>query len=367
MRFKKTTHNSILVYSSSKSRAPLLCTITPLTPAANSEDEYRFDWNTSEDGVRKAVLNEWGNRRNKRKNIPHITIYCEGQTEFHYLTELAKILGLSEHIYIFPYNGGDPKIQFTPAVNNFLWQKQFKPDFNEELWFVFDKDSHTGYCELTAMPQINSNGIFLAWSNPCIEYWFLSHSRTFQDEQLPRTRDELIEKKEWKEEDKEQYSVSHFTKTKYRKLVSPDDCLKALKTLFPEYSKSSSTIFYRFSKELAFALKNCKNQQDPSQHGSAVPSLIERLIHYSEYSKKEALKRLTEAKPDESVAAPVEQIVPKWSVADFNRFKSLAGSLQNSASLSPDNSKFMFVFLSKITKCLAEKSSPDIVKTYLPD
>ncbi len=360
MRFKKNNNNSYNVYSSAKSGSPLLCKISFCPSKENPEEQYQFDWKIEDEKIRQQIFREW---KSKQKKIPFLTILCEGKTELIYLSEIIKILGLTNNVAISSYNGGDPKVQFIPATNNFLWQKQFKPDFNQELWFVFDKDGHPGYKSLTEMPKINSNGIFLAWSNPCIEYWFLLHCEKFKDEDLPRTQKEEIERKSWVEAGNGDHVENVLTQVTYQSHVSPEDCFAKLRSLSTGYSKTAPDLFFRFSTHLPFALNNCKNRTNPAQHGSAIPLLIERLIKYSPYSRTAALALLAKAKP----VAKKNKTPPKWSTQEFNRFKSLVGSMQSSKTISDDNSEFMVCFLKKLLTNISQKTKPEIVKNYFPN
>ena len=325
----------------------------------NPEEQYQFDWKIEDEKIRQQIFREW---KSKQKKIPFLTILCEGKTELIYLSGIIKILGLTNNVAISSYNGGDPKVQFIPATNNFLWQKQFKPDFNQELWFVFDKDGHPGYKSLTEMPKINSDGIFLAWSNPCIEYWFLLHCEKFKDEDLPRTQKEEIERKSWVETGKGDYLENVLTQVTYQSQVSPEDCLSKLRSLSCGYSKTSPDLFHRFSSHLPFALNNCRT--NPAQHGSAMPLLIERLIKYSPYSRTAALELLTKAKP---VTKKIKTPSSQWSTKEFNRFKTLVGSVQSSKTINDENSEFMVYFLKKILMNISQKAKPEIVKNYFPN
>ena len=213
------------------------------------------------------------------------------------------------------------------------------------------------------MPKINSNGIFLAWSNPCIEYWFLLHCEKFKDEDLPRTQKEEIERKSWVEAGNGDHVENVLTQVTYQSHVSPEDCFAKLRSLSTGYSKTAPDLFFRFSTHLPFALNNCKNRTNPAQHGSAIPLLIERLIKYSPYSRTAALALLAKAKP----VAKKNKTPPKWSTQEFNRFKSLVGSMQSSKTISDDNSEFMVCFLKKLLTNISQKTKPEIVKNYFPN
>lgn len=361
MRFKKNDNNSYSVYSSGREGSSLLCQIFVSQSKTKPEEQFTFEWNTNDKNVQLEILQAW---KSKRERIPFITILCEGKTELHYLTEIVKILGLTNSVSISSYNGGDPKIQFLPAVNNFLWQKHFKPELKQELWLVFDRDSHPGYKSLTEMPNVNSGGIYLAWSNPCIEYWFLLHFEKFLDSELPRSRKEEIGKKTWKEPGEERYVENVLSQVSYRTEVAPDDCLAKLKELSKGYSKNSANTYYRFASQLPFALKRCANTTNPTLHGSSIPVLIERLIKYSPYSRTNAIAMLSEAKASQEVKAQKDL---DWTTTEFNRFKSLIGSLQTSETITNDNSKFVLKFLKKILVNVSKKTDQDIVRDYFPN
>ncbi|MDE0235670.1 MAG: RloB family protein, partial [bacterium] len=56
-------------------------------------------------------------------------------------------------------------------------QRRGRGRAHDEIWCVFDVDSHLNIRE--AVQQAEDNGICLAISNPCIELWFILH---FEDQ-----------------------------------------------------------------------------------------------------------------------------------------------------------------------------------------
>ena len=73
---------------------------------------------------------------------------------------------------------------------------------------------------------------------------------------------------------------------------------------------------------------------------------------------------LSEAKASQEVKAQKDL---DWTTTEFNRFKSLIGSLQTSETITNDNSKFVLKFLKKILVNVSKKTDQDIVRDYFPN
>jgi hypothetical protein len=110
-----------------------------------------------------------------RKPLPRFLIVCEGTvTEPHYFRELRRLERVPVDLDIRA--GGVPKTLVERAAS--ANQSQF--------WCVFDIDEHPFVPE--AKQQARDNGIQVAVSNPCFEFWLLLH---FQDQTAHIERDRV--------------------------------------------------------------------------------------------------------------------------------------------------------------------------------
>jgi hypothetical protein len=113
-------------------------------------------------------------RRRARLDVrPRFLIVCEGRvTEPEYIN----LIRINEKInlvrVIIDNQGGTPKTLVDRAVAE---KRQNKSEFGkeDEIWCVFDIDEHPLIAE--AKQKASSNGIKLAISNPCFEFWLLLH------------------------------------------------------------------------------------------------------------------------------------------------------------------------------------------------
>ena len=110
-----------------------------------------------------------------REALRQYLIVCEGEvTERHYFDDLRILERIPIEIRFIA--GATPKTLVEWAVR----EKRAcggKDKIYEEIWVVFDVDTHPFLAE--ARQQANDNSIKIAISNPCFELWALLH---FQDQ-----------------------------------------------------------------------------------------------------------------------------------------------------------------------------------------
>jgi len=102
-----------------------------------------------------------------------VLIVCEGQkTETIYFQELARNYRLSGVKVVG--TGSDPSTVVKEAQKRKKSEKLWGDGY-DQVFCVFDQDEHKHFD--TATSQATSNGIEMARSWPCFEYWFLLHFR----------------------------------------------------------------------------------------------------------------------------------------------------------------------------------------------
>jgi RloB-like protein len=122
-----------------------------------------------------------GRLRRQRLRLPpreRILIVCEGrETEPRYFDAWRReARSPLVNIEIVPL-GADPKRVVECAVERMAdAARAARKDPHagyDEVWCVFDREQHERYDE--ALHQARANGIRLATSNPCFEFWVLLH------------------------------------------------------------------------------------------------------------------------------------------------------------------------------------------------
>ena len=109
--------------------------------------------------------------------VPHLHLFCEGEaTENIYFTQWYRSRRRTVRMTIDKYHG-DPYTLVTKAVEfKSLSAKDAargRGSAPDQIWCVFDCDEHPRIPDATA--KADSHGINIAFSNPCIELWFLLH------------------------------------------------------------------------------------------------------------------------------------------------------------------------------------------------
>lgn len=108
-------------------------------------------------------------RESIQRKITGIAIYCEGQTEEKYLTEIVNALEISKRVSIYSLGGGDPGVHIESIAKKMLWDKALGKDPFREYWMVFERDGHRHFHSSYEIKSHFPN-IHLAFTNPCFEY-----------------------------------------------------------------------------------------------------------------------------------------------------------------------------------------------------
>ncbi|MBF0099176.1 MAG: RloB domain-containing protein [Magnetococcales bacterium] len=127
-------------------------------------------------------------RRNKALMNPKSTtlvIVCEGlKTEPEYLKSFANEQRFfPDNLKIIPAAGTPETIVTRTVAEKNKLNKKRDQNMVYEFWAVFDRDEHPHVDQ--AHTRAASNGIHVAFSNPCIELWALYH---FTDQNAPIDR-----------------------------------------------------------------------------------------------------------------------------------------------------------------------------------
>ena len=131
---------------------------------------------------RQRSLDSFRRRRPSVEPRACVLLVCEGsETEPRYFKALRQKLKLLPVEIEIVGQGAAPKTVVQRAVDMLKARKQEvkqgRKDFNyDHVWCVFDVEKpHENPSLLPALNQARDNGIDVALSNPCFEYWFLLH------------------------------------------------------------------------------------------------------------------------------------------------------------------------------------------------
>ena len=112
--------------------------------------------------------------QSKRKRRPVIYLVCEGEeTEIRYFKYFRT---RNSRIDIIPVTSKQKSaLGLVCKAEKTLGDKDFFPDLGDKLWCVFDCDANTNDDLIKAKAMAKQKGYEIAFSNPCIEIWFLFH------------------------------------------------------------------------------------------------------------------------------------------------------------------------------------------------
>lgn len=110
----------------------------------------------------------------RRKRRPVIYLVCEGEeTEIIYFKHFRT---RNSGIDIIPVPSKQKSaVGLVRKAEKSLGDKDFFPDLGDKLWCVFDCDANTNDDLIKAKAMAKQKGYEIAFSNPCIEIWFLFH------------------------------------------------------------------------------------------------------------------------------------------------------------------------------------------------
>lgn len=123
---------------------------------------------------------------NKYNEIRKIIIFCEGEkTEPNYFNEFKRLIEknaiYSKSIKVEIEKDGNVNCRLVKSGYNYINNRRIN---NADIWFVYDKDDFLDAdfdCCIKLIKEYNKEckkrelKYNLAWSNQCIEFWFLLH------------------------------------------------------------------------------------------------------------------------------------------------------------------------------------------------
>lgn len=250
------------------------------------------------------------------RKLSGIAIYCEGQTEAKYLSEVANALEISKCVSIYSLGGGDPGVHIESIAKKMLWDKALGKDPFREYWMVFDRDGHRNF---HASYEIKAHfpNIHLAFTNPCFEYWVAMHHPEF-DGRIPLNEERVLKEKKTVEACGT-YRKREVIERLYELCASPDDALSLAKKFFPGYEKNGDGYLRLFGSLTEKACERMRALPPPQEGlGSDLPLLLDRLFLMSGLTSKDALARL--AKSTAQPELPKEQLnVPQALPSQYSK------------------------------------------------
>lgn len=211
-----------------------------------------------------------------RAGAMRISIVCEGETEAAYLGALSSALGIRARVDITVSPVKDPGAVFETEAREQLWKRAIGEPVPDEVWLVFDRDSHQGFLKALEyggkIPFMRT-----AFSSPCIEHWFLLHLNDFEGG-LPAVRRIPVGVRE-EETRLENGMIDCVSHSYFLELSSPEACLMKLRELLPGYRKNSEAVFEKIAPGMKLAFERARSLP-PLETGDAtqMPELIERLF-----------------------------------------------------------------------------------------
>lgn len=117
-------------------------------------------------------------RINVREPYNKVLIVCEGEkTEPNYFNGLIDYHGINTANVIVVGKGGSSPDAVVNLGKTLYDKSKNKGDAYDQVFLVFDKDSHTQYQTVLAqITSLNPTDTFIAINSvPCFEYWLLLH------------------------------------------------------------------------------------------------------------------------------------------------------------------------------------------------
>lgn len=218
-------------------------------------------------------------QQNNPKKPSKLLIYCEGETEKQYLTALAEALKITPNVSIRKTAACSPIQLLESAYKDYQWSQIVDKQYPfTEYWLVFDRDHHPSYADTFNLAATMDPKPHLAWTNPCIEFWFWLHycgnraNLKFDEEtEVSNVRTE-------KALDNDEVEIT--TVRRVRRTIKPETMLKLLRGYVPGYSKvvCSPGLVSR-SGTACDNLVKVAQSKNPMAIGSALPELLLRLAN----------------------------------------------------------------------------------------
>jgi len=105
-------------------------------------------------------------------------LFCEGKTEKCYFDALNRIVRDALIEVVSDPVGGAPRTIADKAIRK-TRERRRKDSYeeNDEIWAVFDRDTHPRYED--SIQRCEIAGVGVARSNPCFELWLVLHFESF--------------------------------------------------------------------------------------------------------------------------------------------------------------------------------------------
>ncbi len=181
-------------------------------------------------------------RRSFRDRRVRVLIVCEGsKTERNYFHDLAVQYRLGDGVVKVVGLGQTP-MQVVKEAQRLRRSEHRMGAVYDKVFCVFDRDEHNEFEQASTMAR--NNGIDLARSWPCFEFWFLLHF--------------------------------HYTRVPFARSGSnspADACLRELKERWPEYAKNLERLFQALRNSLEDAKRHAERAaRDAAQTEEPNPS-----------------------------------------------------------------------------------------------
>ena len=227
---------------------------------------------------------------NKKQKRSRILIYCQGDTEKQYLTSIVKTLKITANVSIRKMLASDLLSLLKSAYNDFNWSQVVDKQYPfTEYWLIFDCDRHSSYMNILNLAASIDPKPHLAWSNPCIEFWFWLHY-CCNRKMLMFNEIEISNVCTEKELGNDEVEIT--TVRRVRRSIRPETLVKLLQRYLPEYNKATGPIGLIPRSAMACDnLYKIAQDKNPKLLGSSIPVLLLRLAKLQDeiYSPKAQL------------------------------------------------------------------------------
>lgn len=251
------------------------------------------------------------------KSFQKVLIVCEGATEFHYFSEMVQFLNIQKKVEIKVSSKSNPLSSLELVAKDLYWERCKGLEPYSDCWFVFDRDEHHGLDDAIAYAKKIPN-FHLILSNPCFEYWLLTHFPEFSGS-LPY--DHYQVKSRTKTEEPMGDNLVRTTTVEIGEAVTSSQlCIKELLRHWPKYKKGQAEYITIIGKNMRLAIERSDYEMaSKTKAGSQIPILLDELFSIAGKSREEVLQTFeSELLIRERVASTTDSITYLHAV--FNQF-----------------------------------------------